>query len=209
MKAVMISEQPNEVVLIINGEKTIAVFKTAPKLETPFKCYIYMTHGFASYPIKINGYPYICNNNGGQVVIGEFICDEIKTFQSEFADNETYERIQEKYAPMDFEEYGEYEYDTIAEEGEDNYICQQSCLKWEDLRKYIGQGIHEFYGWHISDLKIYDEPKEISEFNTLCKMPKEVNCENCPFYDWYEAKCVGRKVTRPPKSWCYVEEIEK
>ncbi|MBO7213989.1 MAG: hypothetical protein J6V66_00680 [Clostridia bacterium] len=43
MKAVMISIQPKWVEKIANGEKTIEVRKTAPKLETPFKCYIYET----------------------------------------------------------------------------------------------------------------------------------------------------------------------
>lgn len=179
MKAVMISIQPKWVAHIVNGEKTIEVRKTAPKLETPFKCYIYMTHGFASYPIKINGYPYICNNNGGQVVIGEFICDEIFNTDDWIYSDEIAHIFTEK----------------------------NMCLSYKELAEYLNGKVG--YCWHISALKIYDEPKDISEFNTLCKMPKEVNCENCPFYDWYEAKCVGRKVTRPPKGWCYVEEIRE
>ena len=42
-KAVMLSIRPKWVEKIASGEKTIEVRKTRPKLETPFKCYIYCT----------------------------------------------------------------------------------------------------------------------------------------------------------------------
>ena len=42
-KAVMLSIQPRWCELIAAGEKTMEVRKTRPKLETPFKCYIYQT----------------------------------------------------------------------------------------------------------------------------------------------------------------------
>ena len=45
MKSVLISIQPKWCELIANGKKTVEVRKTRPKLETPFKCYIYCTQG--------------------------------------------------------------------------------------------------------------------------------------------------------------------
>lgn len=42
-KAVLISIRPKWVEKIVSGEKTIEVRKTRPKLDTPFKCYIYCT----------------------------------------------------------------------------------------------------------------------------------------------------------------------
>lgn len=42
-KAVLISILPNWVEKICSGEKTIEVRRTRPKIETPFKCYIYCT----------------------------------------------------------------------------------------------------------------------------------------------------------------------
>ena len=77
MKAVLISIQPKWCELIASGKKTVEVRKTNPKLETPFKVYIYMTAGEAVYPVTINGAPYTCSNCGGKVVIGEFVCDRI------------------------------------------------------------------------------------------------------------------------------------
>ena len=45
MKSILISIQPKWCELIASGKKTIEVRKTRPKLETPFKCYIYETKG--------------------------------------------------------------------------------------------------------------------------------------------------------------------
>lgn len=56
-KAVLISIRPMWCEKIINGRKTIEVRKTRPKMNPPFKCYIYK-----------------CGNGK---VIGEFLCDEI------------------------------------------------------------------------------------------------------------------------------------
>lgn len=79
-----------------------------------------------------------------------------------------------------------------------------TCLTYRQVADY-GKG-KTLYGWHISDLKIYDKPRELSEFCIPCK----VSCENCknPLYFecWCEEK--GKKiVTRPPQSWCYVEDL--
>lgn len=42
-KAVLISIRPEWCEKIINGKKTVEVRKTRPKMDTPFKCYIYCT----------------------------------------------------------------------------------------------------------------------------------------------------------------------
>ncbi len=73
MKAVMISIQPKWVEKIVNGEKTIEVRKTAPKLETPFKCFIYMTQGKLK---DLGDYSQWIYENRMKV-IGEFTCDKI------------------------------------------------------------------------------------------------------------------------------------
>ena len=79
---------------------------------------------------------------------------------------------------------------------------KEMCLTNKDLIEY-GKG-RPLYGWHISDLKIYDKPKELSEFKTGCKGCKEKDTYHCYFY------CYGKRpITRPPQSWQYVEELEK
>lgn len=76
-KAVMLSIRPKWCQKIASGEKTIEVRKTKPKLETPFKCYIYCT--LPKYPHEdfiTTDYP-MPQFYGGGKVIGEFTCDRI------------------------------------------------------------------------------------------------------------------------------------
>lgn len=74
------------------------------------------------------------------------------------------------------------------------------------------------YGWHISDLVIYDKPKELSEFYKYCGDNPDCNgCEvhyysntECGLEDYCCSKIDGcRPIKRPPQSWCYVEEVEE
>lgn len=179
MKSVLISIRPKWTEKIANGEKTIEVRKTAPKCEVPFKCYIYETKG--QY-VKFTHGAHTKYGYGRGKVIGEFICDKvylIKNRGSSF---------------------------SVADEEQSvtNEIARQSCLYYDDMVSYFGN--KDGFGWHISDLTLYDKPKELSEFYIPCK----VSCENCknPLYFecWCEEK--GKKiVTRPPQSWCYVEDL--
>lgn len=75
-KAVMISIRPRWCELIAAGEKTMEVRKTRPKLETPFKCYIYCTKPRFEHEdyFALVGKP---GFNGGGKVVGEFVCDKI------------------------------------------------------------------------------------------------------------------------------------
>ena len=76
-KAVLISIRPKWCEKIINGDKTIEVRKTRPKMDTPFKCYIYCT--LPKYPHEdfiATDYPRPQFYGGGKVV-GEFTCDRI------------------------------------------------------------------------------------------------------------------------------------
>lgn len=197
--SVMLSIKPQYCELIASGRKTIEVRKTRPKTETPFKCYIYETKGKTDTPfMDEDGH---LDFHGRGQVIGEFICDFIAEFEGEFWDNKTYEDIREKYEPSDFAEYGEYEYQIIAQNGEANWLCKKSCLDWEELRKYIGQGINDFYGWHISDLVIYDKPKELREFKKPCEKTNLCYPDNCN-------RCGWNILLRPPQSWFYIEALE-
>lgn len=117
-------------------------------------------------------------------VIGEFICDKVYLIKNQGS----------RFSVAD------------EEQGVTNGIARQSCLYYDDMVSYLGN--KDGYGLHITDLKIYDKPKELSEFCIPCK----VSCENCknPLYFecWCEEK--GKKiVTRPPQSYMFVEEVEQ
>lgn len=97
-----------------------------------------------------------------QKVIGEFICDRIECFSV------PYPAFQ-------------------AEMQQD--ILETSCLTYAQLHRYAR--VDALYAWHISDIKIYDKPKELGEFY------KPAICD----YNEFE------QITRPPQSWCYVERL--
>ena len=223
MKAVLMSIRPQWCEKIFNGSKSIEVRKSRPSLDMPFKVYVYQT--------KHKGGKAIVNEvlnsvYGGGKVIGSFICDKITRYESEFWDDDTYERIQEPWEPSDFAEYGEYEYDTIGENGEfygkGIELSKQSCLSWSELRNYVGQGIRDFYGWHITEPKLFDKPRELREFYTKCDKTGDCECEDClhlqvvlssyPCDDDVYTWCgVDNKkpISRPPQSYCFVETDEK
>ncbi len=88
-----------------------------------------------------------------------------------------------------------------------NDILKNSCLTYNDLHSYIGSG-NRGYGWHISDLKIYDKPKELSEFNRPCSYAGLCfSCDRAKFTSKGDRICQAM-ITRPPQSYMFVEEIE-
>lgn len=200
MKAVLISIQPKWCELIASGKKTIEVRKTRPKIETPFKCYIYMTSK-GNKPIKEiempNGFAYVeVDYKMAGKVIGSFVCDGIYNIE-----------------PHD-DGYGVNQYTFVGADYDD---CKTG-LSFGELKEYLGGNIG--YGWHISDLKIFDKPKELGEFYTLGNCEKYDFCNQCKNFHrgqgWLdgsycdEDSCLDNTripVTRAPQSWCYVEEL--
>lgn len=85
---------------------------------------------------------------------------------------------------------------------------QQSCVRREDIYfKYSEEGKHYIYGWHISDLKIYDAPRELGEFRRVCV--NDLYCESCAMYCKNGGNCGNEslRLKLPPQNWCYVEEM--
>lgn len=195
MKSILLSIKPKYVELIASGEKTIEVRKSAPQ-EVPFKAYIYCTNGEYS-PTNcgkksISDCLILNRNVVNGKVIGEFICDKvypIKNRGSSF---------------------------SVADEEQSvtNEIARQSCLYYYDMVSYFGN--NDGFGWHISDLKIYDKPKELSEFY-IRKFDNNDYCSGCihhetpiteyPCNDCRRDAFERKYLTRPPQSWQYVGEV--
>lgn len=183
-KAVLISIKPCWAKKIETGEKTIEVRRTRPRIETSFKCYIYETKGKTETPWVDEDGHFIYKGRGQ--VIGEFICDDIYKYSAEFVKSpeDTYEEIRQIWIDSDGEEYDAIITTNELDNPSNCELCNDSCLSFDDLRQYIGVNLHEypFYGWHISDLKIYDEPKELSEFRNPCPYGY-LPCWDCPSCD--------------------------
>lgn len=163
-KAVLISIKPKWCELIASGEKTIEVRKTKPKLKPPFKCYIYCTKSTQSDQLWVLSENERKENFGLSAICGNLnatsgICLGNGKVIGEFVCSE----IETLHSNTIFNAPALY---------------SQSCLTREEFFEYAADGT--VYFWYISDLKIYDEPIELSEFG----------------------------LTRPPQSWRYVEEVK-
>ena len=189
MKSVLISIQPKWCELIASGKKTVEVRKTKPKIETPFKCYIYCTKekrkddfitisgafGLIRCPecaIYNRAKEYDCNGK----VIGEFVCDGIEPFT---------------------------EYELLYD---GHYVEKKTRVPQKELFSYKGK--NDFlYGWHISQLKIYDKPKELYDFANYEKY------QVCKEKDCFSGDCWvcpnNPILIRPPQSWSYVEPLKE
>lgn len=217
-KAVLISIMPKWCDLIVRGKKTIEVRKTRPKLETPFTTYIYCTkapqhlitifkdgeetmdgeihHGKPEF-IKCDKWLPDSVRGKTQMVIGEFTCDDI-----------------DRITPLTSSIPGNLEERILG-----------SCLTAQQVEAYAGwkgwmrlADCHDAYCWHISNLKIYDKPRNLHEFvrfdfqgmngTNICG---NTECENyIPSDSWMqppECAIEGCYLKHPPQSWCYVKEM--
>lgn len=212
MKSILISIHPKWCKLIESGEKTIEVRRTRPKTETPYKCYIYETKARSDMPTFVDEDGHVLYTGRGQV-IGEFVCDRINIVASICTPCMDYITVNDKW---------------------DTHFSEISCLNVYELGKYLGFN-KDGYGWHISDLKIYDKPRELSEFWAYNgELHKRYDSEEdfCCYNDtneygealtdcgdaynnilncyrcWEEWSGWCHHVTRPPQSWFYVEELK-
>lgn len=191
-KAVLISILPNWVEKICSGEKTIEVRRTRPKIETPFKCYIYCLKGKTFLYKNPNNGELFLDSNGGYrggdyedrfltgKVIGSFVCDRVRLC-----------------IPFGLKGH------LLSQE-----VYREMCLTKEQLDKY--GGLKTLYGWHITEPKLFDKPRDITEFAIFGKCADE-----CSEYDFCAREIAEDRMTckyfkrtflnRPPQSWCYVE----
>lgn len=197
MKAVMKSVSTQICEKVTCGDCTILVSKTAPKYKVPFKGYIYCCKAKSQW--RYSDYEGAYENSKGEIVyaqqhiIGEFVCDKIIEWQ--------YDKGHQYYVeyPDDCTSYFPY------------LKCHSEAtgLKCSEIENY-GKG-KTLYGWHISDLKIYDKPKGLSEFYRPCSYSGI--CYSCNRFrpngtpnDKPNDFC-DSTITRAPQSWCYVEEL--
>ena len=172
MADVLISIRPEWVKKIISGEKTVELRRSAPKMPTPFRCFIYETQG----------------SGGSGKVIGVFTCREITHYfmvgtersNLHYVQTIGHRRIPVQYEPLQLTEH--------------------------EMKTY-GNG-SRLYGWHISSIRVFNEPKPLSVFHRPCA--NVLFCESCGMFNQHpEPGFCGNaalQISRPPQSWCYVEE---
>lgn len=196
MKSVLLSTRPkwcekicHEIGTDKNGkpiyEKSIEVRKTKPSIPTPFKVYIYCTQQrtlgeiLLTYDKKVEGRNRGFRDVGDVPLAGKII--------GEF--------VCDRVTELDYVYYWNNGYEIAT------------CLTYREVANY-GKG-KTLYGWHISQLKIYDKPKELSEFSRPCSY--NGICFSCKRFkaNGSSYDICNSAITRQPQSWCYVEELEE
>lgn len=195
MNKILMSIKPQWSAKIFNGEKTVEVRRTRPKLEPPFEVLVYETKGQFIKSVKgaCTTYGY-----GRGKVIGSFVCDKITCCQAYYGSS------------------GEGHLTNLF-----GTECKRACLSEQELFDYItGNGGKMGTGWlwHITEPKLFDKPRELCEFCVPCKEydSDKPHCGECDYYKYSpndsgdaqeECLCGGSKpLRRPPQSWCRVED---
>ena len=214
-KAILINISPKMCAAIIDGDKTEEVKKTIPKIKPPFKCYIYcskpkkynsvvslytdelyrLPSGEIKYgtSIELARFPNQWNNDNflNGKVIGEFICD-----RTDWLDPNASGLFLDFTTPL-----------------------RTICMSLGEIMDYNNN--HDVYLWHISNLIIYDKPKELGEFSKYWNYNEDKRpCESCELHqfdysenmmicehDFDGEDCPKMKLSRAPQSYFYVNDI--
>lgn len=210
MITILISIKPKWCEKIANGLKDLEVRKNFPKIETPFRVVVYCTkENINGELIKVGNEEtsalldvpvgMVAGINKGFMkegdvllrgkIIGEFVCDGRTPFRPR---------------GLTF----------------DSEIVKRTCVSLNDLINYAPDKPfpHDhLYGWRIKKFKLYDVPKELCEFATICEGLKPYQCDKCEYNYTESNESVGiyhecccnnlKPLTRPPQSWCYATEI--
>ena len=166
-KAVLASLKPRWWEKITIHRKTDEIRKNAPNLQPPFKCYIYQTQEMWGFPIL----------------------RALRLFD-----------LVEKFEMGKGKVVGEFVCDKVEQIDASNIsrIERSSLVSTDEMWKYAKpKSMFDLKAWHISDLKIYDEPKPLSEFRSF----------NCSVYWENGYPMPTHEMKRAPQSWCYVEEV--
>ena len=215
MKAVMKAISPKRCELIANGKATVELSKVKPNIEVPFRCYIYCTMRKAKRPGEILEIrtPYAKIHRGNGMVIGEFVCDNVSVI---FDTNGNPKNYMTDILPI---------------------VLKKTASSYDWFGAYVGNRAdkNSIYGWNITDIKIYEEPKSLFEFHKhgapdMASLAEEL-CEYCSDTDNGRhshymcpsgyVSCEGRfcckayeqylddnfSIVCPPKSYIYVEGL--
>ena len=224
MKSILISIKPRYVADILNHKKTIEVRKSMPKCDLPIDVYIYCTKD------KKN-----CHLYQHSEMVGYFYDNFYKGLEHQPCTPKFIEgKVVAKFTLNKVEEilnYGLARRSEIMMEE----LLEKSCLTMGELNKYAPHKDYVdddyIYAIHISDLEVFDKPKELSDLYSIVKEKIKVDCPlnrkgwcitnyDCKYY--VEDDCWGgqlacscptkevnikKPLTKAPQSWCYVEEL--
>jgi len=200
MNKIMMSFQPQWLAKIANEEKKIEFRKTFPK-DLPCEVFMCCTKGKPYLAYDEVDYDdswgmsatecgfYLYKNNWeldnerdcsypilNGLVVGKF----------------TVEKVEEIIIIKD-QDFGLPKFHYHTNSMPEYELLEKSCLDKSELNKYSGYKFTNLLSLHITNLEIFDKPKELRDYYRLDKNPLSY----------------GNKVlTRAPRSWQYVKEGE-
>ena len=193
-KAILISIKPKWVAKILNGEKTIEIRKTKPNVDLPVDVYIY------------------CTKDKDILCLIDNVWNTLKVIKGRKLTSEFFGKVLAKFTLNKVEKITPEMWSPIKEKE----VLNSACLNEFELLDYIsknnGEPDNPFYAWHISNLVIFDKPKELSEFRKYSGVPhgyvdeiikytrKITNNPNIPLDD---------QLTKAPQSWQFIETGEQ
>ena len=162
MKSVLMSINSIHNVNIEKGLKTSELRTLPPKLDPPFKVYVY-----ESGPL------------GRHKVVSEWICSDMITWRMCV--------------------------------GIPAHLVKDACVSSDYIWKYSNGGYKNITEMKISELVIYDKPKDLSDFYKRCYS----GCDTCNYSSSSYSYGGGRElvctvsnkkpIKKAPQNWCYVD----
>lgn len=226
MKAIMKPIKPETCANIMNNKQSILVIKNEKEATAIKKLideygyadiYVYCSKSNTQYLVGSKNKvceiltksadatfsPNIDKYTGNGKVVFKFRCYNVEEI--------VWQRVFEQYPFHYLEEESGYGTKTLNT----NEFKRKTCLTDEELEQYLNtdESNKHAYAIHISDLEIFDEPKELSEF----RKPNTPSYEQTkPFaeifsksytQEEYKKQCerFGFVLTKAPKNFCYVE----
>ena len=185
MRKVLASLKPYYYYLVGEGIKTIEVRKNMPKASDWDKeVLFYMSKDVKSFAKIPKEFQEKYRKHFGKVGI-QFVCDWITKITPHCDIKGCVNQYIHAYPAI---------------------LGENDCLSFQEMKAYLGN--RNGYDWHISELKIYDEPKELNEFIKYMDCKNTYDCCACHNWSRLDLKCIAmnNEVKRPPQSWCYVEK---
>lgn len=196
MKAILMSIKPKWVAKILNGEKTIDVRKTAPKCELPIDVYVYCTEGNGNLWRSKSDRSLLLTRVGGAPYTLIPLRDAYDKLNGKVVAKFTMRKVEDVLLVEGPYPCDALRYDCRTRTLIPSEFYDRSCLLPTEVTGY-GNG-RKVHAWHISDLVIFDEPKELDGFDYP-------NPSGTRYVSMREINGLPSK-KHPPQSWCYSEE---
>lgn len=194
MKAILISDHAKWCFLMMNGKKKIEVRKGTALYKATQK--LIDEYGYAEF------YVYCTKGKPNLWLPYEYDCFELDEASQPYLSDKPIVDIDTKMNGKVIFKFRCYKVEETHKYVGD--ILKDSCLTIDEFCDYLGNKIYA-YAIHISDLEIFDRPKELSEFNKY----------GCEQYDKDVCAVYGERghlytncffhLTKAPQSFMFIE----